>query len=287
MQHRRATGQTGLSIGWGLWQTASGMSGGLSDTDVARMGRIGAKAMSNEQGLALLDAAHRHGHAHLVAADLNTRMLAGKPAVALPALLRAFAGGQGSARPTAAIARQDIDWAGKLSVLTAEEQHRTLLDLVRTHAAVVLGHAGADAVRADVPFQDLGFDSLTAVELRNRLSAVTGLRLPSTFVFRHPTPSAIADNLRQQLCPTAGDPAAPLLGELDKLETAIVGHAHDEDTRGRLAARLQSLLWRLDDTPGGAGGAGSVGDGGAVDDGELESASDDELFELIDRDLPS
>ncbi|MEU5698694.1 SDR family NAD(P)-dependent oxidoreductase [Streptomyces aurantiacus] len=287
MQHRRATGQTGLSIGWGLWQTAGGMSGGLSDTDVARMGRIGAKAMSNEQGLALLDAAHRHGHAHLVAADLNTRMLAGKPAVALPALLRAFAGGQGSARPTAAIARQDIDWAGKLSVLTAEEQHRTLLDLVRTHAAVVLGHAGADAVRADVPFQDLGFDSLTAVELRNRLSAVTGLRLPSTFVFRHPTPSAIADNLRQQLCPTAGDPAAPLLGELDKLETAIAGHAHDEDTRGRLAARLQSLLWRLDDTPGGAGGAGSVGDGGAVDDGELESASDDELFELIDRDLPS
>ncbi|MFF1374651.1 SDR family NAD(P)-dependent oxidoreductase [Streptomyces sp. NPDC058308] len=311
MQHRRSQGLAGLSVGWGRWEAShthahtptddttddttdgpaadgsgKGMSGGLSDTDVARMSRIGVKAMTNEHGLALLDAARHYGRAHLVAADLDTRVMAGRPATSLPALLRAFAGGRGSARPTASTVRQDIDWAGKLSALTADEQHRTLLDLVRTHAAAVLGHTGTDAVRADAPFQDLGFDSLTAVELRNRLSAATGLRLPATFIFRHPTPSATADELRTQLCPAGADPAAPLFGELDKLETAITGHAHDEDTRGRLAARLQSLLWRLDDAATGARGAGDAV-GGAGQDGDLDSASDDELFELIDRELPS
>ncbi|MEU5422045.1 SDR family NAD(P)-dependent oxidoreductase [Streptomyces sp. NPDC020667] len=280
MQHRRAAGLSGLSVGWGLWQTSSGgMTGGLSDTDVARMARIGVKAMSNDHGLSLLDAAHRNAAPYLVAADLNPRVLAAKSATALPALLRAFAGGQGTARPTVT-ARPSTDWAGQLAGLPVEAQHRTLLDLVRTHAAAVLGHAGTDAVRADVPFTDLGFDSLTAVELRNRLSAATGLRLPATFIFRHPTPSAIAEDLREQLCPAAADPSAPLFGELDRLETVIVGHAHDEDTRGRLVARLESLLWRLGD------GAGDGG-GDAVASDDLESASDDELFELIDRELPS
>ncbi|MFI7319557.1 SDR family NAD(P)-dependent oxidoreductase [Streptomyces venezuelae] len=265
--------------------TARGMTGGLTGTDIARMSRIGVKAMTTAHGLALLDAAHRHGHPHLVAADLNPRVLAGNPAATLPPLLRAFAGGRASARPTAATAApQNTDWAGKLSALTTEEQHRTLLDLVRTHAAAVLGHAGTEAVRADAPFQDLGFDSLTAVELRNRLSAATGLRLPATFIFRHPTPSAIAEELRTQLCPAGADPSAPLFGELDKLETVIAGHTHDEDTRGRLVARLQSLLWRLDDTASGAGEPG--GDAAEIDDRDLESASDDELFELIDRELP-
>ncbi|MEV6673844.1 SDR family NAD(P)-dependent oxidoreductase [Streptomyces sp. NPDC051162] len=281
MRHRRVSGLSGLSVGWGLWQTdasSGGMTGGLSDTDVARMARVGVKAMSTEYGLALLDAAYRQAAPYLLAADLNPRVLAARSATALPALLRAFAGGQGPARPAAT--RPSTDWAGQLAGLPAEAQHQTLLDLVRTHAAAVLGHAGTDAVRAEVPFTDLGFDSLTAVELRNRLSAATGLRLPATFIFRHPTPSAIAEELREQLCPAAADPSAPLFGELDRLETVIAGHAHDEDTRGRLVARLESLLWRLGDGAGDGGGE-------AVASDDLESASDDELFELIDRELPS
>ncbi|WP_423229706.1 phosphopantetheine-binding protein [Streptomyces mobaraensis] len=236
--------------------------------------------MSGEHGLALLDAAQRRAEPYVLAADLNPRVLAAKSATALPALLRAFANGQGPARPTAAAGRPSTDWAGRLAGLTVEAQYQNLLDLVRTHAAAVLGHAGTDAVRADVPFTDLGFDSLTAVELRNRLSAATGLRLPATFIFRHPTPAAIAEELREQLCPAAADPSAPLFGELDRLETVIAGHAHDEDTRGRLVARLESLLWRLGD------GAGD-GSGDTVAGDDLESASDDELFELIDRELPS
>ncbi|MET9258352.1 SDR family NAD(P)-dependent oxidoreductase [Streptomyces sp. NPDC003717] len=289
MQHRRARGLPGLSIGWGLWQAAGGMTGHLGETDLARMKRTGVNAMPTEQGLALLDAAHRHGRPHLVAAHLDTRVLAGKPAAELPALLRALAPGQGPARPTAATVRPDTDWTARLAALTAEEQHRTLLDMVRTHAAAVLGHAGTEAVRADAPFKDLGFDSLTAVELRNRLSASTGLRLPATFIFRHPTPSAIAEDLRTQLAPVAADPSAPLFGELDRLEAAIAGHARDEDTRDRLVTRLQSLLWRLDDSAGGTGtdGGGDDAGAGARGDGHLESATDDELFELIDRELPS
>ncbi|WP_445195093.1 SDR family NAD(P)-dependent oxidoreductase [Streptomyces sp. TYQ1024] len=281
MRRRRAAGLSGLSVGWGLWQTSGdGMTGGLGETDVARMARIGVKAMSGEHGLALLDAAQRRAEPYVLAADLNPRVLAAKSATALPALLRAFANGQGPARPTAAAGRPSTDWAGRLAGLTVEAQYQNLLDLVRTHAAAVLGHAGTDAVRADVPFTDLGFDSLTAVELRNRLSAATGLRLPATFIFRHPTPAAIAEELREQLCPAAADPSAPLFGELDRLETVIAGHAHDEDTRGRLVARLESLLWRLGD------GAGD-GSGDTVAGDDLESASDDELFELIDRELPS
>ena len=106
-------------------------------------------------------------------------------------------------------------------MLPPDQQHRALLDLVRVNAATVLGHTDASAVQTDVPFKELGFDSLTAVELRNRLAAATGLRLPATFVFRHPTPSAVAEDLREQLCPAAADPSAPVFSDLDELEAAM------------------------------------------------------------------
>src|SRR5262249_45459031 len=142
------------------------------------------------------------------------------------------------------------DWGSRLAARSRDEQHEVLLDLVRTHAAAVLGHAGADAVPVGVPFAELGFDSLTAVEVRNRLSAATGLRLPTTFVFRHRTASAVAEFLREQLCPVAADPAQPVVAELDRLENVMRRFAPEPDARGRLADRLEALLWRLrgDDT---------------------------------------
>jgi polyketide synthase 12 len=276
MARRRAAGLPGLSIGWGLWASASGMTGDLTGTDLHRVSGSGISPLSDERGLALLDGAFEHGTAHLVAADLN---VAGRPAGTVPPLLRALASDEGAARRAAANGHQRIDWAGQLAGLSPEDQLAMLLGLVRTHAASVLGHADPDALRADTQLKDLGFDSLTAVELRNRLSAATGLRLPAALAFTYPSPSAIAGHLRERLVPAQADPSAPVLGEVDRLEALIDRFGPDGPTRVRLAKRLEALLWRLDD---------SGEDGGAVvDDGVLESASDDEMFELIDRELGS
>jgi polyketide synthase 12 len=277
--YRRRTGRPGLSVGWGLWAASGGMSGDLGDADRARMSRLGMHAMSGEQGLALLDAAYRHGDPHLVAAGLDTAALTAQPAEALPPPLRGLAGGTGG-RPAAANDQRPVDWTSKLTGLPAAEQQRTLLTLVRTQAATVLGHPDPDAVPADAAFKELGFDSLTAVELRNRLGAATGLRLPAALVFRHPTPAAIAGHLREQLCPAGAD--LPVFGELASLESALAELGPDPEVRDRLTKRLETLLWRLSD------GAATTGDSDdTTDDEDLASASDDEMFELIDRELGS
>ncbi|MBC3989122.1 SDR family NAD(P)-dependent oxidoreductase [Streptomyces sp. AC563] len=281
--HRRALGLPGVSIAWGLWADASGMTGHLDAADLARMSRSGIKAMPNEHALRLLDAACRHGHAQLAAAHLDLRALGAQPADTLPAQLRALVSTATARRGAATDQAAATNWASQLATLPPEEQQRTLLNLVRGNAAAVLGHADPNAVHSDASFKDLGFDSLTAVELRNRLSAATGLRLPATFIFTYPTPAAIAEELREQLCPAAADPAAPLFEELERLEAAMARVDAGDDARGKLTKRLETLLWRLNDsgpdhdTPG-----AETADSTAVD-----AASDDELFALIDRELPS
>src|SRR5262249_48636450 len=161
------------------------------------------------RALDLLGAACRHGDPHLLAMDLDVRALSTRTAGGTPALLRSLAGG-GPTRRVAVTGPSPTDWGSRLAARSRDEQHEVLPALVRPPAAAVLGHAGADAVPVGVPFAELGFDSLTAVEVRNRLSAATGLRLPTTFVFRHPTASAVAEFLREQLCPVAADPAQPV-----------------------------------------------------------------------------
>ncbi|WP_421110346.1 SDR family NAD(P)-dependent oxidoreductase, partial [Streptomyces sp. NEAU-S77] len=281
--HRQNLGLPGVSVAWGLWAEASGMTGHLAEADLARMARSGIAAMSSDQALRLLDAACWHGDPQPAAVDLDVRALSAQPADALPALLRALtADARGAtARRTAATGAPAAGLVGRLTALTPEEQHRELLNLVRTQAAAVLGHTDAGAVDSDTPFKDLGFDSLTAVELRNRLAAATGLRLPATFIFRHPTSSAIADDLREQLCPAGADTSGPVFGELEKLEGAMARFVPDDQARGRLAKRLEALLWRLGD------GAPEAAVGHTADDEAVEAASDDELFAFIDRELPS
>ncbi|MEU1806747.1 SDR family NAD(P)-dependent oxidoreductase, partial [Streptomyces sp. NPDC019937] len=281
--HRQNLGLPGVSVAWGLWAEASGMTGHLAETDVARMARSGIAAMSNDQALRLLDAACWHGDPRPAAVDLDIRALAAQPTDSHPALLRALTqdARRATGRRTAATGVPAAGLVGRLTALTPDEQHRELLHLVRTQAAAVLGHTDARAVDSDTPFKDLGFDSLTAVELRNRLAAATGLRLPATFIFRHPTSSAIADDLREQLCPAAADTSLPVFGELEKLEGAMARFVPDDQARGRLAKRLEALLWRLAD------GTPEAAVGQAVDDEAVEAASDDELFAFIDRELPS
>ncbi|MFT2020398.1 SDR family NAD(P)-dependent oxidoreductase [Streptomyces sp. 796.1] len=286
--HRRDLGLPGVSIAWGLWADASGMTGHLADADLARMSRSGINPIATPHGLALLDAATGHGAPHLIAADLDLRALADQPTEALSAPLRGLATpaptGARTRRTASTTAEPDTaDWAGKLAGLPAAEQQRTLLTLVRTHAATVLGHPDVDAVPADASFKELGFDSLTAVELRNRLSAATGLRLPAALVFDYPEATVMADYLLQRIAPAdeapAGpDAADPVLGELARLEHTLGALALDDEGRARIAKRLAGLLSKVNeesaDAPGGS------------DFSDIDSASDDEMFALIDRELP-
>ncbi|WP_432035296.1 SDR family NAD(P)-dependent oxidoreductase [Streptomyces cucumeris] len=284
--HRQALGLPGQSVAWGLWADTSGLTARLADTDLARIGRLGIQANSTAEGLALLDAAYHHGHPHLLALNLDTRALAAQAATSLPAPLRALAatGGGRRVRPTAAAGGPPTDWGARLTGLPSSEQHRLLLNLVRTHAATVLGHADASVVHADASFKDLGFDSLTAVELRNRLAAATGLRLPAALVFDHPEATVLAEHLRQQLAPgdsRTADPGPgtphPLLNELLRLENSLSAVVVEDVETGVVTARLETLLskWKAMCTPS--------DDTDAVE--RLQVASADQVLEFIDNEL--
>ncbi|MFI0822778.1 SDR family NAD(P)-dependent oxidoreductase [Streptomyces sp. NPDC021098] len=275
--HRRALGLPGVSVSWGLWADTSGMTGHLDEADRARMARSGIGAMSGERALGLLDAAVRHGAPHLVAIDLDVRALAGQPALTLPAPLRALTGG-GPARRTAATGRAPTDWSGHLAALPRDEQHRVLLNLVLTHAAAALGHSDPGRIPAERGFLDLGFDSLTAIELRNRLTAVTGLRLATTLIFDQPNPAALAAHLRTELAPGDVDPLTPVLGELERLEGTVLTVARDEAVWDALRKRLRSTLAKLDTLHGDAAEDAEV-------TGRIQDASTDEIFQFIDREL--
>ncbi|HEU5470761.1 MAG TPA: SDR family NAD(P)-dependent oxidoreductase, partial [Actinophytocola sp.] len=215
---RRALGLPAVSLGWGLWAQASGISGSLSEVDRARLERTGA-ALSTADGLALFDAATGSGAAHLVPTRLDIAALRQAP---VPALLRGLV--RAPVRRAAGLAGGS-SLAGRLAGLAEPEQRRLLGELVRTQAAMVLGHASADVIQPDRSFKELGFDSLTSVELRNRAGSETGLRLPPTVVFDYPTPVALAEYLRGELIGSATpEPTGSAPVAVDE-PVAIVGMA--------------------------------------------------------------
>ncbi|WP_431044275.1 type I polyketide synthase [Streptomyces sp. P1-3] len=217
-RHRRAQCLPALSLAWGLWEQRSTMTGDMADADVLRMARSGMAPLSSRDGLDLFDAACGAGGFHdtdgaegdalLVPLHLDTAPLREQAAAgALPAVLRGLVGPVRPARRRAAEATQAdaLTLTSRLSGLDPAEQEQLLLDLVRGQAAAILGYPSADAVGTTRGFLELGFDSLTAVELRNRLNAASGLRLPPTLLFDHPTPTLVARRLREQLATTSGD----------------------------------------------------------------------------------
>jgi hypothetical protein len=193
---RRADGLAGTSLAWGLWEQNSDMTAGLADTDRHRMTRQGVAALSSENGIALFDTATSTSRALLVPLALDTAAL--RHADPVPPLLQNLVG---TVRRRAASATDSPgpSLAHRLAGLSETEQDRILTELVCSHAAAVLGHTEPHAVDPQRAFKDLGFDSLIAVEFRNRLNAATGLRLPSTVVFDYPSPRALARNLLELL----------------------------------------------------------------------------------------
>ncbi|WP_053161266.1 type I polyketide synthase [Streptomyces caatingaensis] len=242
-QHRRRAGLPATSVAWGLWAESSGMTGTLAEIDRGRMTRSGVTGMSTAEGLGLLDTAVGLARPALVSMHLDIAGLRAD-AEGVPALLRGLVQGPGRrvVQPGAGSAE---GLAQRLAGLTPDEQAQTLLDLVRTHVAAVLGHTGAQSVDGDRAFKELGFDSLTAVELRNRLNGATGLRLHATLVFDYPNPAALVAHLRDELLGaqpqfTAAAPARATAAPADE-PIAIVGMA----CRFPGGITTPEELWRL------------------------------------------
>ncbi|MET3988095.1 type I polyketide synthase [Streptomyces sp. PvR034] len=196
-QERRVEGLPAHSLAWGLWADRSAMTGALGTADLDRMRRAGIRPLATEEGLALFDAAVRLPHAYTVPVRLDLGML--REQRPLGPLFRALV------RSTVKRAAANTPVGGgdglrdRLAALVPVERDRELTELVRAQAALVLGHGSAGAVEVDRAFRDMGFDSLTAVELRNRIGSATGLRLPVTVVFDHPTPIALAAEVAVRL----------------------------------------------------------------------------------------
>ncbi|MEO6086871.1 MAG: SDR family NAD(P)-dependent oxidoreductase, partial [Umezawaea sp.] len=258
---RRGLGLPAQSLAWGAWE-GSGMAARVDAFDARR-----APTLSMAQGLALFDIATGVDEPLLVPA----RIVTGTSSGPVPPMLRGLLKSSRRAAAGAAVLTA-------LEKLNPAEQRRSLLDLVRAESAAVLGHGSAESVDVGQEFRQLGFDSLTAVELRNRLNAATGLTLSATLVFDYPTPAVLAEHLASQLLGEngAGD-GTSLLAELDRLEVALAAGQPDEVTRAGVAVRLRQLLAQF-------GGTGTKADESAVAE-RIQTASTDEVLAFIDNEL--
>ena len=322
-QHRQTRGLPALSLAWGLWEEGGGMGERLDDAESALLARNGVRPLSAARALRLFDAAlsaapapasthapvpapapapatggphARVRHALLVPADLDLAALRARAAETaetveaaegwaggevLPAMLRGLvhvpARRTGSAAPSL---------AQRLARLPEGERRAALLDFARGQIASVLGHSSAQDIHPERAFQELGFDSLAAIRLRNRLTAATGLRVPSTVIFDHPTPAALAAYLLTRVLPEENPLASvPASAELLALEEALQQAPDTLESRLLIAKRLRSLLWRLDGAPA-TDASHAAADGSAEEDSDdLSTVSDDELFDVLDNEL--
>ncbi|MEV6117729.1 type I polyketide synthase [Streptomyces sp. NPDC052109] len=226
--HRRSLGLPAVSLAWGAWAGSGGMADRLGDTDARRMASGGVLALDAEAALALFDTGVGRAEPVLLPARLD---LAPREATRVAPLLRSLVRtphrtGPGASALSSALRRE-------LAALAPEERTERLLRLVRDETRSVLG---IEEIDDELPFKDLGFDSLTAVEFRNRLNEATGLRLTATLVFDHPTPAALTDHLAAELAPRTGD------GPRDEEDTVRAALAGIPVGRLREAGLLDSLL---------------------------------------------
>ncbi|MER8073315.1 SDR family NAD(P)-dependent oxidoreductase [Streptomyces sp. NPDC094034] len=285
-QHRRALGLPAASLAWGLWEESSGMTGHLGDAERSRTRRSGAPAIGSEEGMALFDTACADGSAVLVPAPLDLAGLRGA-ARPVPPLLRDLVRAAAPGRRVVAAAEDRADAvspAERLAGLSKAARDRELLDLVRENTAVVFGQASSDLVDVARPFKDMGIDSLTALELRNRVAAATGLRLPPTLLFDYPTPAALAERLREEFGDREddrereADTGRSVLKEIERLESVLdsagsFDAADEADVTARLRALTAAWTARTTTIVEPAGGT------------DIESATAEEIFDMLDSEL--
>ncbi|MET7853888.1 SDR family NAD(P)-dependent oxidoreductase [Streptomyces avermitilis] len=275
---RRAAGLPATSLAWGLWETTAGMSAHLSDVDRRRMAQAGVLAFTPQQGLALFDAAWNSDATTLVPMRLDKAVLRGKAAEStLPAPFRGLVRAPLRRASAAGGRAAGQSFAQRLAEQSENGRRQLLLDLIHRQVADVLDYAADAPLDPKLPFRELGFDSLTAVELRNGLIAATGVQLSAALVFDYPTATALAEHLESKVLRSVAGAPLPALTQLDHLEVALATSPPDRATREQLAARLRRLAsaWSADELE--------------ADDGDitskLDSASDEELFDFINAEF--
>ena len=303
---RRAAGLPATSLAWGPWAPTTGMTATLTSTHRTRLTSTGLRPIPPGRGAELFEGGVSGSGPTVVVADVDRSVLR---RWGPPHLWRNLVG----ATPRRVTARPGVNTAAnagatagglreRLAGLSGEAREQLLLDVVCEQVAAVLGHESAASVDPDRPFSELGFDSLTAVELRNRLGALTGERLPATLVFNHPRPTALAAYLGTEVLPERSAPdvpdpsstggegpardAVPAPPELASVAAALA----DPGRRASVFAGLRDLLERWTD-PGERGGAEATTAGATSsdhdEDSELEAATPDDIFDLVDRELRS
>jgi polyketide synthase 7 len=273
-EHRRAQGLPATSVAWGPWSEA-GMS--ADKEALAFFRRFGLLPLTTDLALQALDQAVANDDTTLTVAGFDwdqftPTFTAQRPSPFLADLPenRQPAASQADEATTSALREE-------LAGTAPAKQSQVLLKHVQKHAAATLGHASPDAIPATKPFQELGFDSLTAVQIRNDLNASTGLRLPTTVIFDHPTPQELADYLRGQLLDDDAVTEGTILSEVDRWDAACSAGAVDDAARRRIAGRLQVLLTKWNDAERGAERPSAHS--------ELESATADDIFDLISNEF--
>ncbi len=275
---RRARGLAATSVSWGPWG-----GGGMTDHESAvQLERRGLRSMTPELAIGALAQAIDGGTDLVTVADVDWARFAppftlrrSSPLIEDLPEVRQVLDAASNAEP---VDRQSGGaLADRLAGLSRAEQDRMLTDLVQAEASAVLGHASVAAVGADRAFTDMGADSLTAVELRDRLGAVTGIRLPATLLYDCPTPAALADYLRSAMT-SDGAVSRPLLAELDRLESMLSAAAGTGAEGETITAKLEAIAAKWKGIREAAVPAVDVTE-------QLESSTDDEVFDFIVNEL--
>jgi len=274
-KHRRGLGLTATSVAWGAWA-----GGGMADGPLGELlHRHGVPEMTPEAAITALHQAVDHGEAFLTIADIawerfSVAFTATRPGPLISDLpdVRRLAAAE--AMGSVEVGDGPESLRERLAGLPAAERFAVLLGLVRGQVAAVLNYPSADSVDEHRAFRELGFDSVTAVELRNRLGAATAVALPVTLVFDYPTPTTLAEYLYAEVAHDDVVTPNALLDDLDRIAEGLDVVARDEAARVRATVRLQAMLSRLGQDSGGA----DIGR-------HLDDATDDELFAMVDKDL--